>query len=273
MSFRLRACTLKVMMSLLFLEIRQIIQRIGDFNNANGLCVVISCEKGYKLGEPVPNIHQSGREFDQLFQMFGYATYHLRNPTKNDIKALYRALATKIEYPSSYKRLVFFYTGHGFSDHISTEDGHISIYEIVANFWTQNAPNISGIPKIFIFDCCRTEHPERLPVSSRDSADQMSDFNIYILYTTLPRTESYTRGGASIPTAKLVEILKDKNHNFLELNRVLHNKIREEIDNRALWDHMNPVSRSAVYQQICFHQEREEASMSLNIFFVFFIIY
>jgi len=174
--------------------------------------------------------------------------------------ALYQALATKITYPPSFKRLVFFYTGHGFYNHISVEDENINIYDIIMNFWIRNAPDIAEIPKIFIFDCCRTDKPDWMPEPrSSSSVESAAEYNIYILYTALPQTKSFASDGVSIPTTKLVEILKDRNHVFSELHSILQRRIQEECSS-DVGNHMNPVTHTAMYEGIHFHQEREQAS-------------
>ncbi len=229
--------------------------------NAIGLCIVISSESGLDVGSPVKGIHQSGEDFENVFKKFGYATYHLKNPDCNDIKGLCRSLATQITYPSSYRRFVFFYTGHGYADHICLGDGNISIYDMILNFWKCKAPDIADIPKLFIFDCCRTDYSDAIADRrSSTSFDSVSAFNIYVLYTTLPQSQSYASDGASIPTSCLIEILKDPNHKFGDLHRHLYVKVKEACDNPDMWDDMNPVSHTAVYETIDFHKEREEAS-------------
>lgn len=250
----------------MYVAVKNITRVIEGFRNAVGLCIIISSESGFGIGSPVRGIHQSGREFEEVFKMFGYATHHVRNPNRNALMGLYRSLATEITYPDSYKRFVFFYTGHGFSDHISLVDGDLSIQDIISNFWKSEVPDLSDIPKIFIFDCCRTDHPDgSLVRRSTTSFDAVASYNIYVLYTTLPQSQSYACDGASIPTTSLVAILRDPNHDFLKLHVALRAKIREACDNPDLRDDMNPVCQSAVYEPINFHQERRRPSMSLRV--------
>lgn len=200
---------------------------------------------------------------EDVFGMFGYATLHVRNPLRGDLLALYHILASSISYPSSYKRLFFFFTGHGAVDHISTEDGLINIPDVISLFWRSNAPKIADIPKIFMFDCCRTEMPSGSSVSSSshgpDSRDTSYGSNIFTLYTTLIRCASYQGlDGAGVPTAELVKILKDKDHgNLLDLQMKLYHAM---VDKGYTEEVMQPVMECTLHEPIFLHKERLEAS-------------
>lgn len=248
----------------------EIEQEIRKFPKANGLCIAISCEKGYRFGQHIPNIHEGGRKIKAVFDTFGYATCHFRNPSVRKLVAIYRILARNMHYPTSYRRLFLFFTGHGVIDHISTEDGLINISDLISTFSNSSAPNIAGIPKIFMFDCCRNEidgYEIRSTAVSSSSSHGMDSSNVLTLYTTLYRCKSYEGSdGAGIPTSELEKILKDSSHGSLvDIQLQLYSAMAAKVSDPHSLEHMHSVMQSSLHEPIFLHKERLDASKSLPL--------
>lgn len=233
-------------------------EKIRAFPSALGLCVPLSCDRGCDFGDYIPDIHEGGRKIGTVFDMLGYSVCPFRNPSKKALEAIYRVIAN-IQYPPSYKRLFLFFTGHGLTDRVSTHDGLINISTLIKESST------AAIPMIFIFDCCRNEllgynHTELLKaeLQKTESSDRTCRGNVLVLYTTLYGQRSYEgRDGAGIPTTKLVEILNSSQRNLLEIQKELHDAIKED---PSVPTGMDPELHSTIYKDIFLHKERLEAS-------------
>ena len=201
----------------------------------------------------MPTIHHGGKRISDVFDFLGYATYHVHNPSKDELATIYSILAKDIRYPPSYSRLIFFFRGHGVQDHISTEDGFINISWLISLF---KSPAIIDIPKIFIFDCCRDKPlPGYKPYKTEVG-------NVLVLYTTLDGCRSFIGSdGVADPTTLLAEILKRINCNLVEVQKKLHDATLSSRERDPdLYTHMQPVMETALHDSIYLLQERLDSS-------------
>ena len=195
---------------------------MDHFPDALGLCIAFSSERGYeKTMEHIPNIRNGGISITDTFRSLGYVTRRIENPSKFELLAVFRAIAKHVKYPEGSYRIVIYCTGHGIENALSLKDGNVDISYLKTLLWKSVAPEISKIPKVLIFECCRgkidgkSSPSDRTMLPQNHSRAEISTLsaagNMLVLFSTplLCRAFGYNSDGVGILTREVVRLLKE----------------------------------------------------------------
>ena len=223
----------------------------GKFPSSLGLIILLAC-----LDAPVEELKQlvgveKGADImEDTFRQLGYAILRLPIKTTSlQLKAVMKA-ASKASYPESYKRIFFYFTGHGTDNAIYTPDADVSHNEIVQYF---QCDSVRDIPKVFIFDCCRDKTPTHPTCAA---------VNTMIIYSTIPGGQAYAPYDESgVMTAKLAKLLLTQRKSITDIVA----KLSQEVQDLQ----MHPVVLCQLQQSISLLKERDDASMCVLLVYEF----
>ena len=254
---------------------------VNGFPSALGLCIAFSSEQGCEDTDPVPNIHNAGRNICETFSNLGYATTEVVNPSKIELLAVFEAISKHIHFSESYRRIVIYYTGHGVENCISLHDGYVNISYLKTLLWPKSAPNISKMPKVLIFDCCRGSIDGNSAPSNRamfpmmyslaeNSAIQQAPTdgrpgNTLTLFSTPLLTKAYAaKDGVGFATRELVKLLeKPKSRSLADIfQSELYQATKKVVGSFPECSHMYPNTDSTLEVSIDVYQEKMDASKS-----------
>ena len=173
-------------------------ERFNNFPSALGLIILLACldapaDKGLKR---LVGVEKGVNVMEDTFRQLGYAILRLpTNTTSLQLMVVMKA-ASKACYPDSYKRIFFYFTGHGTHSSIYTPDAAVPQNEIVQYF---QFDDVRDIPKVFIFDCCRDMTPTHPTFAA---------VNTMIIYSTISGGKAYAPYDESgFMTTKLAKLL------------------------------------------------------------------
>lgn len=210
-----------------------------------GLIILIACNDGPLSGQkPLVGVEKGADTMEDAFRKLGYATLRLpTNVNSKRVMATIKAASEYKDYPRSYQRIFFYFTGHGISNAMCTPDGIIPHDKIVKPFESEH---LRDIPKVFIFDCCR-DFNEDLPTSP-------ASVNTMIIYSTMCGGQAYAPHNESgIMTRELAELFLTERKPITEIVADLSKKVKEF--------GMRPVVLCQLEQSISLLEERNDASM------------
>ena len=117
---------------------------INKFYNAVGLVVALSNEFGCQNAQELPGINAASKTIGKSFSKLGYAHCVFQNCCKAKFLAIFQVLSKK-DYPKSYRNLFIYFTGHGYTNHISTRDGYIAINSLKKLLCVQKCKDMAKI--------------------------------------------------------------------------------------------------------------------------------
>ena len=125
---------------------------------ANGLAIIIANENSSNpIHQPLLGARRDLENMKDTFEMLRFATLPILNASKEQVLAAIRAAAKYKNYPPSYKRIAFAFSGHGDQNVIYAHDGVIETNQLYGHF-SQRMP-----PILLIFqNCFSWMHPEDL---------------------------------------------------------------------------------------------------------------
>ena len=251
---------------------------VDHFPDALGLCIAFSSERGYeKTMERIQNIHNGGIRIRDTFKSLGYVTRRIENPSKAELLAVFRAIAKHVKYPKGSYRLVIHYTGHGVENALSLKDGNVEISYLKTLLWQSVAPNVSEIPKIFIFDTCRgkidgkSSPSVRTMLPQKHSQAEASTLsaagNMLVLFSTplLCRGFGYNNSdGVGFLTREVVRLLEEPVSQSLA--EVFQSKLYKAMERATKGykecHYMRPCVESTLEVTINVYEEKMRASES-----------
>lgn len=217
-----------------------VIQVIQENQTANGLAVIISNSyDDCRTLETLSGTKTDGERMKCSFQMLNFSTYHQHNLPKGATMELLHHVVDHRRFPSSYKRIVFVFSGHGGADHkLYTGDGEtVKVSDILSAFLPERAPLNGSIPKLFFIDACRGKKANAgvmVPRSGKEIETLVipEQGNFLVAYSTLPDYLSYEeRAKGGIWITVLAEKLCHRDasiHDILtEVNKELLNKYQK----------------------------------------------
>ena len=219
----------------------------NNFTSALGLIILLACLEAPGQGlKQLVGVEKGADTMEDTFRKLGYAVLRLpTNASSLQLKAVMKA-ASEASYPESYKRIFFYFTGHGTHTAIYTPDAAVTQNEIVQRFQSRSVYNI---PKVFIFDCCRDMTP---------TYPTCPAFNTMIIYSTMSGGQAYAPYDESgVMTTKLAELLLTQKKPITEIVAELSQEVHDL--------HMHPVGVYQLQQSISLLQERDDASMCYTI--------
>jgi len=135
-------------------------------HNTVGVALVVSND--YKpLGPDFElNTHGDSDTMEQLFKKFGYDVHKIRNLSKAKHFLSYCKDLAAFKYPSTCKRLLVYFAGHGGDGTLLMQDGRskVEIEDMINDFKLNdqnNNPVLSEMAKMFFFDACRGEKEDK----------------------------------------------------------------------------------------------------------------
>jgi len=219
----------------------------NNFPSALGLIILLACldapaDKGLKR---LVGVEKGVDVMEDTFRQLGYAILRLpTNTTSLQLRAVMKA-ASKTCYPESYKRIFFFFTGHGTHSSLYTPDAAVPQNEIVQYF---QCDSVRDIPKVFIFDCCRDMTPTHPTCAA---------VNTMIIYSTISGGQAYAPYDESgVMTTKLAELLLTQRKPITDIVAELSQEV-QDLD-------MHPVVFCQLQQSISLLKERDDASMPVH---------
>lgn len=172
--------------------------------------------------KPLNGIEDGTNKLNEAFTNLALAVVRLENPSTVLFKAVMKVMASpkyplvgkeskyNISYPTSYKYLFFYTTGHGARRVFFTKDGAIPYHMVYDQF--QNL----FVQRYFFFDCCRSVRLDDCCIYvDKDEIPEIPGSNIKagnkIIYATLDGETSWGPGdGVSFMTLKMCNCLKEE---------------------------------------------------------------
>ena len=231
----------------------------NKFPKALGLIVLFACTVAAASRKllPVPGVLKGVDKMIETFRYLGYAV--LRLPT-NDVSWRYEVamkVVASIPFPSSYRRIFVYFTGHGGKDSIDTPDGCLKLKDIIKPFSPKKAQHIENFTKIFIFDTCS---------SLRDLSSILPHsvllFPAHSGYPAFSKT-----GDCGLLTQHLAPALRTSSKSFGDIVIDVTNAITDEVKkdpelSKDIRSDPQPLLCQTLISPVTLVKERMEASMS-----------
>lgn len=248
--------------------ISSVAEAIIQYPTANGLAVVISNDYEHTKVAALKGTHEDAKVMRSTLCELKYAVVTRHNITKRDTLQLIEKMKTS-EYPDSYQRIIFVFSGHGtYNDHLQTQDCEsVSLPELVEQFLPKNAPNLIKIPKLFFIDACRgslvdpgvvipraggAKDPTKSSLPRGGNPLKMiklpSIGNYLLAYSTIPNHKSFELASGGLWMSSLAEKLMTENKSVLDiLTQVNQDFIRKH---QSTWSSLECVQQPELYSTL-----------------------
>ena len=180
---------------------------------ANGVAVIASndyvcCPKPSYA--PLQGTRADFTSMDDAFMNLNFARFSIENGSSLVLTSVMRVVASFQDYPKSYQRFAFVFSGHGSDDGgIVMQDGEkISLEDLVQFFQPRTAPKIAHWPKMYFIDACRGQRDLQSVLTAKGIGQTLprlcvpAEGNMLIAFSTAPRCRAYDRkaeGGCWLP--------------------------------------------------------------------------
>ena len=167
---------------------------------ANGLAIIIANENSSNPShQPLLGARRDLENMKDTFEVLRFAILPILNASKEQVLAAIRAAAKYKNYPPSYKRIAFAFSGHGDLNVIYAHDGPIETNQLYDPLQPLNAPHLAHIPKLFFMDACRGPNEDRgVEVVARGKTEPprnrlpVPSYGNYVLaFSTMPSMQAY----------------------------------------------------------------------------------
>ena len=229
---------------------------------ANGLAIIIANENSSD-----PN-HQSLRgakrdleKMKETFEVLRFATLPILNASKEQILASVQAAAKYEEYPPSYKRIAFVFSGHGDENIIYAHDGAVDTNQVYEPLQPKNAPHLADIPKLFFVDACRgTIDDKGIVARGKTVLPTKPSYGNYILaYSTMPSMQAYeTEEDGGLWMNIVSNQLRTSHKSVLDALTDVNGELLKEFRRRHYMSCQQPVLESTVHETVRLLEEAEE---------------
>ena len=204
---------------------------------ARGLAVIIANTSGPQQGQnTLTGVEQDFVRMVYTFEKLRFGVLPCKDVSKEELMCVVHGVASFLDYPESYRRIVFVLSGHGIEHFIFTHDGKVDINGIVDAFQPCNAPHLGCIPKMFFIDVCRGTKPMR-PVFSPRGGEEVTKIvphfgNCLVAYSTLNSFEAFEcqEGGVwmTLLSEKLLTLRGSIVDVLIDVNRALNEKYQDK---------------------------------------------
>lgn len=200
---------------------------------ANGLALIFSNEyMKTPHWDTLTGTMIDAESMKSTFECLNFAVHYNSNTTRKELLDILHVVASYKKYPSSYRRIVVVFSGHGtINQQLITEEGEpITVEEMLAVFYPETAPNLGGIPKLFFIDACRGDTGDPgvvVPKGCEDVTLRVPHHgNFLIAYSTMPNYKSFEqKGKGGIWMTSLAAKLRDEDASVLDILT----KVNEEL--------------------------------------------
>ena len=217
---------------------------------ANMVGVALLVSNGYQREKELKFVHEDTNKMERVFKRFSYAVYRKKNVTDKEFRSCYRDLADH-SYPSTCKRILVYFSGHGSDGVLAMQDGsHTRIEDIINCFKTgiTKSETVPHMVKMFFFDACRgSEEDLGYPNSKGDSNDTAwigripKEGGMLVAYASTPLHKSYETPSGSRWTNYLVQALEESEEDH-DVFKVLTRA------NELMEKHTKPTSGGILFQ-------------------------
>lgn len=244
--------------------------------SANGLAIIVANEWSYR--DDHVQLGGTGIDLEAItkaFESLKFATLPIKNASGQQIVDIIQAAADR-QYPDSYKRLAFVFSGHGDRECIYAHDSKIKWQEHIFDPWLPRAsPHLAKIPKLFFFDACRGRHADLgVPTVQYQTAGgpvakggrSPSVGNYLLACSTMPTMQAFEEPGAGGYWMKhLAKELQSDTNTCCSLIQILTKVTREVVEEMGgnYGCMQQPVIETTLYETIYPIKEANEAGESL----------
>ncbi len=170
------------------------------------LAVVISSSMGCEgVGEPIPNFDNSRIFISEAYEQQNHATCQFVDPTKAEVIAIFQEIAQG-DYLNPFKCFICHYIGHGLSNHISLEDGYLSVWYLSSILSASKVPHLRHKIRGLICDC------HRVDAVVRTEREHKPEDNLFVYFTVPYHIQTHVVGksGITIATIQFMKLMKGK---------------------------------------------------------------
>jgi len=243
-------------------------QSIDRRRAANGLAIIVANEEGFnpdhKRLEGARKDHKSMKE---TFEILRFATLPIFNASKEQILSAVQAAANYKEYPPSYKRIAFVFSGHGDENHIYCHDGPIVTDDVYTPLQPINAPHLADIPKLFFIDACRgTMQDKGVVARGQTVSPRKPSYGNYVLaYSTMPSMQAYeTASDGGLWMHILSKQLQTNRKSVLDVLTEVNSKLLEVFRLHPHDPLQQPVLESTLHEPVNLLEEAEKIGITVT---------
>lgn len=191
---------------------------------ANGLALIIANDYVNTGLKPLKGTIKDGEKMRRSLSELNFATLFMQNASTEDTVSLLRSAANFAKYPTSYRRIVVVFSGHGTVENkLYAGDGFtISIDDIIDAFLPHRAPHVGSTPKIFLIDACRGKQTDRgtlVPKGGEvvECLKVPSTGNFLVAYSTTPNHLAFESEGGGVWMSALADKIVSTNKSILDV--------------------------------------------------------
>ena len=250
-----------------------VLEVIQENQTANGLALILtnSYDTCHRL-DTLTGTRSDGDSMKKSFQTLNFSTCHHHNLPKEATLQLLYSVANYHQFPPTYRRIAFIFSGHGAADHkLYTGEGEtINVKDILTAFFPERAPRSGNIAKLFFIDACRGKQSNSGVIVSRSGREIQTltvpkHGNFLVAYSTIPDHLSYEeRAKGGIWITSLADKLCHRNasvHDILsEVNSELISKYQKDCYANFV---QQPEFISRLNEKVNLFAEAKSASMGV----------
>ena len=237
-----------------------------DLNNkitssTRGVALVVTI--GYEGEHKLEGTDKDGKKAEIFFLKCNYAVSWYHDITATHFLSLCNELSAH-EYPSTCKRLVVVFSGHGVYDKIEFFDGKmVSVSEMVNEFKLAKNATLGHMARIFFIDACRGDEEDegepckRATGLTEDKGPKIklpNDSNILVAFATPASYVSLcTSMGSDWLNCVFEALEEDPNEDLLGALTNANKKLKKYYINGE--HHQIGIHRSSTFEKIYFLKE------------------
>ena len=241
---------------------------------ANGLAIIIANENSSNPShQPLLGAKRDLENMKHTFEVLRFATLPILNASKEQVLAAIRAAAKYKNYPSSYKRIAFAFSGHGDLYVIYAHDGPIETDQLYDPLQPKNAPHLAHIPKLFFMDASRAPNKDRgVEVVARGKTEPprtrapVPSYGNYVLaFSTMPSMQAYELKDVGGVWMNIVsKQLRTNRRSVLDVLTEVNGELLNEFHLNGFEFYQQPVLESALNEPFGLLEEAEELGKIYN---------
>ena len=246
----------------------QLWETVKCYPQARGLAVVIANETSLEAQEQLHGAPEDLIRMKATFTRLKFVTITMLNTSAKEIEDIVKAIARFKNYPPSYRRIAFTFSGHGNNGYIHTQTGKVSLEEITTLLQPVHAPHLASIPKLFFIDACRGNFHDPGVVSRGSATEQLrpSCGNVLVAYSTLPQCKAFEISGdggvwMKEVAEKLCTVRKSISDVLIEVNKELLKKYKDPCYQKYL---QQPMVVLTLNEEVCLLEEAENEPSGMN---------
>ena len=249
--------------------------------NANGLAVIATNDYNYcpvRDYEPLEGTYTDFVCMHDAFTNLNFAIYRVENKSSRLLATIMRVVASFKDYPTSYEKFAFIFSGHGSDDGaLVMQDGEkLSIEQLIEQFQPRNAPQMVHWPKMFFIDACRGRiDMQSVNLSPKGGGKKLSGLrvpeegNMLVAYSTAPRCRAYDRqakGGCWFPF--LAKKLKEMDASVTDILTEVNQEVFGCFQDNPLEKIQQPHFESSLHHNVFLRREANAAKLARGKFYI-----